>query len=171
MKVCLIVKPGHENSGVGRYAATLCSALERAGMEVVITHPIAPFPGWFFGLIKQVLGLDLLAFFNTYPILVNYQPADVYHFTSQNLATLLWLCRPRGPVVITVHDLIPWETRNTPDLSVYKNWFLARFDRLALGYLSRMRIIISDTEYTAGVFRRACPEYDGVIQTIPLAVD
>ncbi len=45
MKICLIVKPGHLDSGVGRYAANLENALRRAGLEVVVAYPQVPLPG------------------------------------------------------------------------------------------------------------------------------
>jgi glycosyltransferase involved in cell wall biosynthesis len=171
MRVCLVVKPGHADSGVGRYAGELAEALRRAGLEVLVTHPVVPLPGWLLRLARRFLGLDLAAFFNNYPLWARYPQADIYHLTSQNLASLLWLRRPPGPVVVTVHDLIPWDTRHDPVLRVYRNRLEAWFDRLAIRGLADAQFLISDSEYTASVIRQACPACSANFQTISLAVD
>ena len=107
MRIALIAKPGHENTGVGRYTSQLRAALEVLGHEVVVLHPAIPLPEGLVRVVRRRLGWDLEAFFDTYPVWVRYPKADVYHVTSQNLATLLLLRRPPGPTVVTVHDIIP----------------------------------------------------------------
>ena len=46
---------------------------------------------------------------------------DVTHLTSQTLGILLLTQRLPRPVVVTVHDILPYMLRNDPELSVYRN--------------------------------------------------
>lgn len=148
MRIALIAKRGHEDTGVGRYAGQLRAALEALGHEVLIVHPIVPLPQMLVRVIRRLLGWDLVAFFNTYPVWARYPQADVYHITSQNLATLLLLRRPPGPTVITVHDIIPWLVRNDPELRIHDHWLAEWFDRVALAGLRRADGLIADSEFT-----------------------
>lgn len=148
MNIALIVKPGHLDSGVGRYAQELEGALRAAGHQVSVVHPHVPLPGWLLGALRRWPGWDLQAFLMTYPLWVRYPPADIYHFTSQNLASLLFLRRPRGKVVVTVHDIIPWLVRNDPELCLYRNFIERRFDRLAYRQLKRVDFILTDSEFS-----------------------
>lgn len=148
MKIVLITKPGHPNTGVGRYTACLQAALESLGHQVCVIYPINPFPEWMKRFLKRLLKIDVEEFFNTYPLWVRYPKADIYHLTSQNLATLMYFCHPPGKTVVTVHDIIPWLTRNDSELRVYRNWLEAWIDRLALRRLRRADAILADSEFT-----------------------
>ncbi len=143
MKVALVVKPEHPDSGVGRYAAMLGDALRREGVQVYLVYPIVPLPGWFVRLVRQVLGWDMHAFFMNYPLWASYPKADLYHLTSQNLATLMLFHPPPGKTVITVHDIIPHQVRGDAELRVYKHFLDQWFDRLALYGLRRAVSLIS----------------------------
>jgi hypothetical protein len=149
MKVCLVVKPGHPDTGVGRYAAELKSGLLDQGHEVAVIHPVVPLPGWLLRSIRLALGWDLEAFLRTYPLWANYPSADLYHLTSQNLATLMLLRRPPGRVVITVHDIIPWLVHKDSDLRLYHHRFEEWFDRLALRGIRKADWILSDSNFSA----------------------
>ncbi|MEA4906470.1 MAG: glycosyltransferase [Anaerolineaceae bacterium] len=142
MRVALIVKSGHQDSGVGRYARELERGLLQAGCEVVKVYPLVPFPGWFLQAVRTVLGWDLGEFFNTYPLLARYPRADIYHFSSQNLATLLLLCPPRGKTVVTVHDIFPALLDNYPEIRINNHAFDRLFDRMAMSGLRRAGHII-----------------------------
>lgn len=148
LKVALIVKPGHPDTGVGRYAVSLQAALENLGHKVSVVHPTNPIPGWLRRLLKRWLRVDVEEFFNTYPLWARYPKAEIYHLTSQNLATLMLFCRPPGKTVVTVHDLIPWLTRDDPELWVYRSRLEAWIDRLALGSLRHADAILADSEYS-----------------------
>jgi glycosyltransferase involved in cell wall biosynthesis len=169
MRVALIAKPGHADSGVGRYTAQLRAALEAQGHEVVVVHPAAPLPAFAARAVRRLLGWDLAAFFANYPVWARYPRADVYHLTSQNLATLL-LRRPPGKVVVTVHDLIPWLTRDDPELRVYDHRIAEWFDRLALAGLRRADALIADSEFTQASLRQAGLAADEAA-VVPLGVD
>lgn len=148
MRVALIAKPGHEDTGVGRYTSQLRAALEALGHEVVTVHPAVPLPAVLVRMVRRLLGWDLEAFFHNYPVWARYPKADIYHLTSQNLATLLLLRRPPGRTVVTVHDIIPWLVRNDAELRVYDHRLAQWFDRLALAGLRRADGLLADSEFT-----------------------
>lgn len=149
MRIALIAKPGHSSTGVGRYTNELATALEMLGHQVSIIHPRVPFPSWFLRLANLLLRWDLMAFFTNYPIWIAYPKADVYHLTSQNLATLMFFHRPPGKSVVTIHDLIPWLTRDDPQLRTYRHHLDAFFDHLAMRSIARVDGIVADSEDTA----------------------
>ena len=155
MRITLVTKPEHEDTGVGRYTAHLGTALEALGHEVLVVHPTVPLPGMLVRAVRRLLGWDMDAFFNNYPIWARYPPANVYHVTSQNLATLLLLRRPPGPTVVTVHDIIPWLVRDDPELRIYDHRVAEWFDRLALAGLRRADGLITDSAFTQQSLSRA----------------
>ena len=148
LHVALIAKPGHRDSGVGRYVVQLAAALQSQGCQVTVVETRPPLPDGLLDWLKRWLRLDLRAFLENYPVWVRYPPADLYHLSSQNLATLLTTCPPPGRTVVTVHDLIPWLTRHDPVLRVYRHFLEAWFDRLALRSLRRADAILADSEFT-----------------------
>lgn len=154
MHIALIAKPGHENSGVGRYMLQLKKALEKLGHQVSVVHPIVPIPEWVIKMIKKWLGWDLAEFFNNYPVWARYPQADIYHFTSQNLATLLLFCRPPGPNVVTIHDLLPY-ILNRDGFEKYPNIAAWCFDRIAIHGLQHASTLIADSittqQYTCNI--------------------
>jgi len=155
MRIALIAKPGHADTGVGRYTRELARALSGLGHEVILAYPTCPFPEWLVRGVRRLVGWDLRAFFETYPVWARYPQADIYHITSQNLATLLLLRRPPGKTVITVHDIIPWLVRHDPALRVYNHRLAEWFDRLALAGLRRADALLADSVFTQASLRRA----------------
>jgi hypothetical protein len=148
MRIALIARPGHENTGIGRYSGQLRAALEALGHDVLVVNPIVPLPEVLVRVVQRLFGWDLAAFFNNYPIWARYPQADIYHVTSQNLATLMLLRRPPGVTVVTVHDIIPWLVRNDPELRVYEHRLAEWFDRLALAGLRRADGLLTDSAFT-----------------------
>lgn len=148
MRVALISKPGPPNTGIGRYASTLSHELAERGVEVLPAAPVVPpLPaGVYDGL--RLLGADARTFLLNFPVWASYPPADLYHLTSQNLASLLALRPPRGPVVVTVHDILPYMLRGDPQLSVYRTVADGLFDRLAMAGLRRATRLVADSYYT-----------------------
>ena len=73
MRIVLVSKPGHANTGVGRYAIELARHLRAEGHEVTEVHPVVPLPKWLVRLIRR-LGWDLNAFFNNYPVWASNPP-------------------------------------------------------------------------------------------------
>jgi glycosyltransferase involved in cell wall biosynthesis len=147
-RVALIAKPGGPNTGVGRYVHMLHEGLRELGIDAVRVAPsVPPLPQTGYSLLKR-LRLDARTFLNNYPVWAEYPRADVYHLTSQNLATLLLFRRPPGRVVVTVHDIIPYMLRNDPKLCTYRSAADRLFDRLAMAGLKRADGLIADSEYT-----------------------
>jgi glycosyltransferase involved in cell wall biosynthesis len=146
-RVALVTEPLDERTGIGRYLDRLQAGLREAGVDVVRTSPTPPrLPSFIyrgFGLI----GRDLRAFLTNYPLWSAYPPADTYHLTSQRLASLLLVGRPKGRVVVTVHDIFPYMLRSDPQLrSPYAGDNL--YHRLAMAGLRRADHLIALSRYT-----------------------
>ena len=171
MHVVLITKPGHEDTGVGRYTNTLEETLLAHGHYVTVIHPSLPVPEQVIQSIKQRFGWDLNAFFNNYPIWVRYPMADMYHITSQNLATLLLWRRPPGKTILTVHDIIPWLTRFDTELRVYKHRAEALFDWLALRGIRKADMVLTDSDFTQQTLVDELKTAVPPMKTILLGVD
>lgn len=148
MRIALILKPGHENTGIGRYAAELENGLLKAGCEVIRVNPKVPLPLWLIRCIKKVFNWDLVEFFNNYPVWASYPRADVYHFTSQNLATLAKLHPPLGAIIVTVHDIFPSLLQNDPEIKIHQRSIDLFFDKISIRGLKRANHIISVSGFT-----------------------
>ncbi len=168
MKVALIAKPGHDDSGIGRYVQKLAPALRANGLDVALVYPTVPFPSWLFDLVEKLLHWDLHAFFLTYPIRISYPRADIYHFSSQNLASILVFRRPPGKIIVTLHDLIPVVAPAELRAGRTRNIFYALFERLALIGLNKADYLISVSEFTGKIasdlleLSTNCVIYEGV---------
>ncbi|HEX9442335.1 MAG TPA: glycosyltransferase family 1 protein [Roseiflexaceae bacterium] len=170
-RIALIAKPGGTNTGVGRYVRMLHSGLREAGVDAVPVAPIAPpLPNAGYATLGR-LGMDLRAFLLNYPIWARYPKADVYHFTSQNLASLLMVRRPNGTIVVTVHDIIPYMLRDDPHLSSYRTAADRLFDRLAMAGLRRADRLIADSHYTRQCIVRCLGISPEKIATVHLGID
>jgi glycosyltransferase involved in cell wall biosynthesis len=124
------------HTGIGRYWRMLQGGLRSAGIDAVqVTPTMPPLPSAAYRLLA-LLGRDLDAFLTNYPLWCPYPPADIYHFGQQALASLLHIRRPRGKVVVTVHDIFPHMMRNDP-------WF-----SLAVSGLKRADHLIAISHYT-----------------------
>lgn len=147
-RVVLIAKPGGAHTGVGRYVHMLYQELSADGAQVERIAPtVPPLPSAAYTAIRR-LGPDLRAFFLNYPLTAKYPSADVYHLTSQNLASLLLFRRPPGRVIVTVHDIIPFMVRNQPQFTSYRNAADPIFDRMAMAGLRRADALVADSHYT-----------------------
>lgn len=146
--VALIAKPGGARTGVGRYVAMLEQGLRDAEIAVQRIAPsVPPLPAACYRA-TQRLGLDIRTFLLNFPIWASYPRADVYHLTSQNLASLLLFRRPPGAVVVTVHDIIPYMLRHDRQLCSYRTAADRLFDRLAMAGLRRADLLIADSHYS-----------------------
>lgn len=147
-RVVLIAKPGGTHTGVGRYVQMLHHGLREAGIQAERIAPsVPPLPNAIYAGARK-LGPDLRTFFLNYPVAAKYPSADVYHLTSQNLASLLLFRRPPGKLIVTVHDIIPYMLRNNPQFNSYGTAADRIFDRLAMAGLKRADGLIADSHYT-----------------------
>lgn len=160
--VALIARAGGPATGVGRYVVELQRALRAAGS--VMADVVTPMPPLPYRLLRRV-GLDAQAFFATYPIRAHYPHAAIYHFSSQNLASLLVVRPPRGPTVVTVHDIIPYV------LGSYRTRTERWFDQLAMAGVQRAHWLVADSAAT----RDALVQHLGIapvrIRVVPLGID
>jgi glycosyltransferase involved in cell wall biosynthesis len=148
-RVALIAGPGGPNTGIGRYVQMLHAGLREAGVDSVrVASTLPPLPTTSYRFFHW-LGRDLHAFLRNFPIWSTYPRADIYHFTSQTLATLLLFCRPKGRVVVTVHDIIPYMLHKDPEFSSsYGDSINHLFNRLAMAGLKRADCLIAISEDT-----------------------
>jgi glycosyltransferase involved in cell wall biosynthesis len=146
-RVALIADRREVHTGIGRYVDMLHVGLRDSGVEIVRTEPtLPPFPNFAYRALSLV-GRDLRAFLTNYPLWSRYPEADVYHLTSQTLASLLLVRRPPGRVVVTVHDIFPYMLRDDPQLrSPYGTDHL--YHRLAMAGLKRADHLIAVSQYT-----------------------
>jgi glycosyltransferase involved in cell wall biosynthesis len=135
-RVALICDWNGPYTGIGRYWRMVHELLCEAGLDAVQVTPLLPHlpdaAHQFLGL----LGRDSRAFFTNYPLWCRYPEADIYHLAQQALASLLLVRRPRGKVIVTVHDIFPHLLRSDP-------WF-----KLATLGLKRADHLIAISHYT-----------------------
>lgn len=170
MHIGLIMKASDKNTGVGRYSFELANSLVALGHRVSTIHPVFPLPNFWVNRIRKRFGLDLKAFFETYPVWANYPQADVYHLASQNLATLMIFHPPPGETVVTVHDIIPWQVRHDPELGIYRHKFEEIFDYLAMKGLQKADGMIYDSDYTSQELEKALELSVRIKKTVPIGV-
>jgi glycosyltransferase involved in cell wall biosynthesis len=148
MRVQLIAKPSQGVTGTSRYADNLFYGLQGLGMDVELMYPRAT-PSWDpvqRGLKR--LGLDVRTFFASYPLRVVQKETDLYHITTQTMATLLMVQRFDRPVIATVLDIIPFVLRHDSEPGAAYKGVEALFYRLALAGLQKADALIAISEYT-----------------------
>ena len=148
MRIQLIGKRESGMTGTFRYASELYRGFKDIGLNSELTFPtrtMLPVP--LHNHLKKVR-IDLETFFANYPLRINLTGADVYHLTSQMLATLLLFQRFPKPVVVTVLDIIPYLVRHLPELNTFRHPADYMFYQLALAGLRRADGIIAISEYT-----------------------
>jgi glycosyltransferase involved in cell wall biosynthesis len=167
--VTLLAKHDHR-TGLGRYVEGLTPELSAIGWRAEVRHPSAPLPGWARrGL--RALGIDLAAFWASYPLLVGPTRGDVLHLTAQTLATAIALARPWCPTVVTVHDILPHVLRSQPGLRTLRNPVDARFYNLALAGLRRADLVLAVSQYTADELVRTAIVREERVVVTPEGVD
>jgi glycosyltransferase involved in cell wall biosynthesis len=147
LHVQLITKPGSRATGIGRYAHEIEIGLRGAGVDVTTAGLRNPIPGPFVRAVGKA-GYDLDAFSRSYPLRADTEKGRITHFTSQTLATLLLTQRLTRPVIVTVHDILPYLLRDDPELSVYRHRLDRLMDSLAMRGLKRADRLIADSAFT-----------------------
>lgn len=171
MRVGLIAKRGSSKTGLGRYSDALKRGLEACGHETISVSPSVPVPRLLRTRLTRLASLDIEAFLNNYPIVPRYPDADLYHFTSQNLATQLRLRRPPGPVVVTVHDILPFMLRDDASLCTYRTLADRWMDRIAMAGLRRADLLVASSEFTKVCIERYLGIPSERIHVVHLGVD
>jgi glycosyltransferase involved in cell wall biosynthesis len=169
VRVALIAKPDSQVTGLRRYTETLMSRMDADGIEVELRYPVSPVPGPVAGVGRR-LGWDLATFFRAYPIRANVKGADVYHLTSESMATLLAVSSIK-PSIVTVHAFFSYVLRNQPELALYGHSFHRMIDLLAVRGLRRADAVIAVSEYVKKVLIEEVKVSPDRIHVIPEAVD
>lgn len=157
-------------TGTSRYASALAPALAARGWRVAGTWSRPPWPRVLGGATRRA-GVDLDAFWSSFPLVPPRLPGDVLHLTTQTLATAVALSRPRRPLVVTVHDLLPWTLRNNPELGTLRRPVDRAFYRLALAGIAHADVVIAVSRYTADDVTRFTAVAPGRIRVVPQGVD
>jgi glycosyltransferase involved in cell wall biosynthesis len=110
-KAALISDARGPKTGLGRYAEMLYVSLRQTGVSAIHVAPTPPTLPKVSYALAGFLGRDLRAFLKNYPLWSKYPRAEIYHLTNQTLASLLLFSRPRGRVIVTVHDIFPYMLR------------------------------------------------------------
>jgi glycosyltransferase involved in cell wall biosynthesis len=169
--VALIAKPGGRHTGVGRYVHMLEDHLSRSDVDAERVGPSLPPFGSLVHSIGARAGVDVRTFLTNYPVWAKYPKARVYHYTSQNLASLMYLRPPDGPAVVTVHDIIPYMLRNDDRLSTYQGRADRYFDSIAMKGLRTADYLVADSVFT----RRCLIDHLGInpnrISVVYLGID
>ncbi len=171
MKIELLVGRYDRMIGLAWYANSLQKYLLTKGVEFILTQPHYPLPIRAGHLLLQPLGYDLKTFFTNYPVSAHFQNKTIKHFTAQQMASLLTFQKNIHPVIITVHDIIPYMMRDDVELNDYHSFYDRWIDNVAMKNLRHVDRIITDSAYT----RRMLIENLGVpsekIQVILLGLD
>ncbi len=171
MTVQLLVRPYAHRIGLARYTASLCETLERAGVPFRLVVPRHPWPVRVAHRLLRPLGWDVRTFFTTYPLAADLEMGVLTHLTAQQMATLLWLRPGLHPVVVTVHDIVPYLTRRQRGMQAYGSIWERWLDILATRALARADILIADSAYTRETVVQALGYPAECIRVVPLGVD
>ncbi len=171
MRVQLLVRSYAHRIGLARYTASLCEAMDRLGIPYRLATPT--YPGWVrvAHCLLRPLGLDVRTFLTTYPVAAPLERGVLTHLTAQQMATLLLFRPDLRPVVVTVHDIIPYLTAGERGGGGYRHRAERFFDALATRALRRADGIIVDSAYTRQTLTRALAYPPERIWVVPLGVD
>lgn len=148
MKIELLVGRYDRMIGLAWYADSLQKYLSRLGVDYELTQPYYPLAIRAAHSLLQRFGYDLQAFFSTYPVSAHLHEKTIKHFTAQQMASLFSFQRDLHPVIITVHDIIPYMMRDDPELTEYHRFYDHWIDKLAVKNLKHADRIITVSDYT-----------------------
>jgi glycosyltransferase involved in cell wall biosynthesis len=148
VRVALVSRREPGVTGTSRYAASLSEGMATLGVSAVpMQTGLAPGVARLSSVLRPLVG-DVSRFLATYPVRLERGDVDLYHLTAQNLATLLVLQPFDAPVVVTVHDIIPYLLRRNRQLSAYAHLPHRWFDALAVEGLKRADALLAVSGWT-----------------------
>ena len=171
LRVCLVARGEPGTTGTSRYVEALATGLEQRGARLTLlgTAPSGPLAG--LDRLGARLGLDARTFLTAYPPRLRWPAADLYHLTVGTYASALLACRPPGPVVVTVHDIIPYLSRHDARFRSYSHAAHRLADSLAMRGLRRADLLLADSAWTASSLARALRIPGARLRVAPLGVD
>ncbi|MFW5708916.1 MAG: glycosyltransferase family 4 protein [Chloroflexota bacterium] len=171
MHIELIAEADKNITGLRRYTDTMKKyfARQESRTKIGMTFSDAPMPRLLDG-IGRLTGKDLTTFIQHYPLRLKLPKADLYHLTSESLASVLQFQRIR-PSIVTVHGLLTYLLRDDPELSMYNHGVERFVDALSVKGLAKADHLIAVSDY----LRRALINDVGIpedrITVVPEAVD
>lgn len=148
MKIELLIRRYTRMIGLARYTTSLQDYLSRIGIQYGLVEPGYPFPVRVSHSVLKRFGLDIKTFFSTYPLAANFEKGTIKHLTCQQMACMLTFNRKLFPVIVTVHDIVPYLMRNDPYQNNYMHSLERFFDHLAMQNLCKADQIIAVSGYT-----------------------
>jgi glycosyltransferase involved in cell wall biosynthesis len=148
MQIELLVGRYDRMMGLAWYAASLQKYLSRLRVDCHVTQPDFPLPIRFGHALLKPRGYDLKAFFTLYPVSASLKKDTLKHFTTQQMASLFSFKKDIHPVIITVHDIIPYLMRDNPTQSDYLRRIDRWVDGLAMHNIRRADCVIAVSDYS-----------------------
>ena len=148
MQVELLVGKYNRMIGLAWYTISLQKYLSKMGVDYISTYPDYPLGVRAAHSILQPLGYDLKAFFTLFPVSAPLHRNTIKHFTIQQMASLFSFQKDLHPVIVTVHDIIPYMMRDHPEQNSYRRIIDRWVDNLAMKNLRYADCIISVSDYT-----------------------
>lgn len=148
MKIQFLIRGHKSKYGISRYTDTICKALANEQVEYSLAFPRFPLPVRAADKLLSRFGFDVQQFFSTFPVSTTLDRGGIVHLIDQQMASALYFDRPRSPVVITVHDIVPYLVRDDREQSTFRHPFDRGFDALAMRGLKRADHIIAISQYT-----------------------
>ena len=171
MKVELLVSRYKREIGLARYAASLQKYLSKAGVDYSLVEPAYPWPLRAADTLARPLGYDVKEFFNTYPVSAPLTHGALKHFTNQMMSMLFSFQSDLKPVIVTVHDIVPYLVRDDPEQNVYRHFYDRLIDSMAMHNLARADCLIAISAYTKKMLVERLGCSDEKIQVVLLGVD
>lgn len=160
LKIQIAVREYNEKFGLARYTEAILRALEQTETPYSLVSPRYPAAVRAVHRVLTPFGLDVRRFFTTYPLAASLEKGALKHLSAQQMATLLWTSRHIHPVVVTVHDIVPYLVRHDREQSTFRHPFDVWFDRMAMEGLKKADRLIAISQYTKKTLVEAlgCPE-------------
>jgi glycosyltransferase involved in cell wall biosynthesis len=171
MKVQVLTRDYPDRYGLHHYSKAICRTLAEAGTRFEVVRPELPrlLRGIHGNTIK--LGFDVERFFNTFPISAKIDQESLKHLTTQQMGSLL-VFQPRiGPVVVSVHDMIPYLVRGHREQDTFRHVVESAFDSLAMAGLKRAECLVASSAYTKLMLIDHLKIPADKIRVVPLGID
>ncbi|MBN1933725.1 MAG: glycosyltransferase family 4 protein [Anaerolineae bacterium] len=170
MNVQLVTRNYQQMIGLARYTTCLCRALEQADITYTLRRPTH---GLLVRLAHRLLspfGFDVRTFFTTYPLSAGLKRGTLTHLTTQQMAIMLWLHPHVRPVVVTVHDIVPFLVRDDVEQSTFQHPIDRWFDQWAMAGLKCSDALISDSQFTKQAVVATLGYPEGKVHVVHLGV-
>jgi glycosyltransferase involved in cell wall biosynthesis len=171
LKVELLVSRYKRMIGLARYAVSLQKYLSKAGVDYRVVEPAFPWILRAADRLSRPLGYDIKEFANTFPLSAPFSRGTLKHFTTQMMAMVFSFQRDLKPVIVTVHDIVPYLVRDDPGQNVYNHSYDRMIDALAMHNLPRADCLIAVSAYTKKILVEKLGCSAGKVQVVLNGLD